>query len=111
MSLNKNMNVRTVRDGKVKIRGVYYTPRDPGYDGRFEGRRFAFGSYWTGRELYRGLDGETFVCLWGTERDYQSCANFRGDGSDEPPMPDWGKPPVCVNGVFEFEWWNEAPRG
>lgn len=62
--------IRTVKDGRVKIKGKYFYPPSP-YDGRFEKKRFAFG-------LYRnysnsGVEGiENYCQLWGTESEYKT---------------------------------------
>lgn len=83
--------IRTVKGGAVRIGGRDYRPHcEPGeaYDGRFEGHRLAFGLYPRQPDFHS-------VSLWGTERDYY-----------DNDMPDFGKPPVCVDHVFEFEWWD-----
>ena len=64
----KSWAYRTVKNGRVKINGRYFAPsekRDK-YDGRFEGKRFLFGLYWSVSDLlgWYMLDR---VYLWGTE--------------------------------------------
>jgi len=89
---SKRFAIRTVKDGSIKVFGMTLVPIDARnqYDGRFEGHRLAFAMYYIGKER------QPFVSLWGTERDYRCHSE---------DMPDWGKPPVCMNGVFEFAWW------
>jgi hypothetical protein len=50
---------RVVKDGRVKICGEYYLPRNPKAARRLEGMRLAFGRY------PRGRGHEPFVSLWG----------------------------------------------
>lgn len=54
------MVIRTVKNGRVKINGNYYAPQEvhQEYDGRFEGKRYAFN-------VYKSTD--EFVEMWGTE--------------------------------------------
>ena len=67
--------IRTVKNGRVKILGnIYKCPDDPDSNGRFEGRRYAFGLYLTivsdeGGYMYQ-LDNH--VEQWGTEDYYKS---------------------------------------
>jgi len=94
----KNFAIRTVKNGRVKIGGVYYVPTNPDYDDALEGLRYAFGRYWTGDKLYRNKDGKSIVCLWGTEHDYKT-------GEDR----DFSAPPHCgVDGSYIYEWWSEV---
>ncbi len=92
--------VRTVKDGKVKINGRYYAPKEGSPDpAPLEGHRFAFGRYFTGNEPSRGRDGKTFVCLWGSE------AYYRLTDPEDYEKGDFG--PHIVNGYYLYEWWDE----
>jgi hypothetical protein len=55
------------------------------------GRRFAFGRY------RRGDAYEPFVCLWGTEREFKSCA----------PLSEH-KQYTSDNGFLAWQWWYAA---
>lgn len=92
----KRFVVRTVRNGLVKVYGVYYKPDNPEYDGSLEGLRYAFGRYWLGDREYRASDGKRILCLWGTEHDFTI-------GDDR----DFAAEPHCVDGVFLYDWWHE----
>jgi hypothetical protein len=56
--------IRTVRNGQVKINGNIYRPGETHmkYDGRLNGKRFAFGLYDHKPDL---------ISLWGTEEEYR----------------------------------------
>lgn len=91
VSAEHDFAIREVVAGRIEIDGVTYAPQRE-YDGSLDGRRFAFGRYWTGDEIARGHpDGLAFVCLWGTEREYE----------DGPDADD-------TLGTIEFEWWHEV---
>lgn len=83
------MVIRTVRGGRVRINGRDYAPdaRHMAYDGRLEGRRFAFGTY---------LSRPGLACLWGTEEAYRG----RGAVSDGPHV---------VDGRLPWTFWREQP--
>lgn len=86
---SKHWAIRTIRDGKVRIGGVTFTPdgNHREYDGRLDGMRYAFGRYWRGDEL------APLVCLWGTEEFYHNAdAEWPG--------------PECVDGYFFWEFWH-----
>lgn len=71
------MVIRTVRDGRVRIKGHDYMPDSQhlAYDGRLDGLRFAFGTY---------SNRDDLVCLWGTEAAYRD----RGAIEDGPHVVD-----------------------
>ncbi len=94
--------IRTVRNGQVKIFGRLFTVNpiydDPPYDGRWEGRRFAFGLYYVGGIL------ENFVSLYGTERLYRA----RGDEWEN--MYDAERRITTDDGGAElWAWWDADP--
>lgn len=82
--------VRTIRDGRVKIGGYYYTPssRHLRYDGRLDGKRYAFARYWEGDRRC------PFVALWGTEEAFKKAAPAATD-------------PSIVDGALPWMWWNQ----
>ena len=67
--------IRTVKDGKVKILGnIYECPTEPDSGGRFEGKRYAFGLYWSmvsDNDSY-AYQLDDHVEHWGTEAYYKS---------------------------------------
>lgn len=81
-------HLRTVRDGKVRIRGRWYRPAEyhMPYDGRLDGHRFLFG-------LYPGQ--EELAALWGTEEAY------RADDSDAAQNG-----PDLVDGTWPWYFWH-----
>jgi hypothetical protein len=93
--------LRTIRGGVVKIRGCVFSPvtRDgEQYAGQLDGQRWAFGLYW-GPPSWDRYDSDgfaSFVSLWGDE------AFYRDEGA---PWP--GK--NCINGRFQWEWWDRQP--
>lgn len=92
--IKRRFAIRTIRDGRVKINGVWFAPSEQWqpYDGRLNGMRYAFGLY------YRETWDPRFVCLWGSEENYHSdSAEF-----------EYG--PELADGGFPWYWWN-AVRG
>lgn len=88
--------MRTVRNGKVKVGGKFYEPRDPHvpYNGELEGLRFMFGRYFVGNKV------EPFISLWGTE----ALAIL-----DDPETVEWdnemAKQPNIIDGIIHWQWW------
>lgn len=90
--------IRTIRDGKVLIKGRYYAPDLDA--SRFNGIRAAFGLYWTGQEW-----NDDSVSLWGSE-DYYNWS--KTEHSEAEPPGDLWPGPFCENGLFKWEWWNRV---
>ena len=92
--------LREIKDGRVKILGDFYAPREPLLP-EHEGMRAAFALYWMNLspgETYPGYDERglmTTVSLWGSEKAYLD------------PEADWPGP-FCQGGVFRWEWWDRA---
>jgi hypothetical protein len=81
----KRFAIRTVKDGRVTIKGRQYEPdaNHMEYDGRLDGMRFAFG-------LYHGRPD--LVSLWGTEAAYWAV-------DDDAKFEElWNSAPECVDG-------------
>jgi len=78
--------VRTVKNGAVTINHHTYKPDEKHmkYDGRLDGLRFAFGTY---------PDRPDIVCLWGTEKMYNSDSVSTAEG------------PHIVDGALPWLWW------
>lgn len=100
--------MRTIRNGRVRIRGVLFRPDEHhrAYDGRLDGQRWLFGLYWGPKNYDRyGPDGWccAFVSLWGTE----AAALAR---TDEDMQREWPGP-NCIDGTFNWEWWHANPIG
>lgn len=91
--MGRRFAVRTVRHGSVVINGVTYRPdeRHMKYDGRLDGKRFAFG-------LYHHSGGWRFVSLWGTEEEYQ----YQGDDWETKVFDQ----PHRVGISYPWEWWS-----
>ncbi len=87
---NQHLAVRTVRDGRVKIKGQWFVPRDR-YDGELDGQRFAFGLYWSGDRM------QPFVSLWGPEQNYRERDNEK-----------WERSPCEKEDGMYWTWWNAA---
>ena len=81
--------IRTIRHGRVKVGGQSYTPSSQHlvYDGRLDGKRFAFGRYRDGSSGYR-----PFLSLWGSEMEYRT-GTLTDDG------------PEVVDGYLPWHWW------
>ena len=81
--------IRTIRHGRVKVGGQSYTPSSQHlvYDGRLDGKRFAFGRYRDAFGLYH-----PFLSLWGLEAEYRT-ATLTNDG------------PEVVDGQLPWVWW------
>ncbi len=61
--------IRTVKNGSVTVNGVqFFVGKDTNlpYDGRWDGKRFAFALY------YIGDRQQMVIALWGTEEYYKS---------------------------------------
>lgn len=94
--------VRTIKHGSVRIRGMVFRPdeRHRAYDGRLDGQRWLFGLYW-GPRNYDRYDAEgfaSFVYLWGTEAAARAT-------TEEEMAREWPGP-NCIDGTFNWEWWN-----
>lgn len=90
--------LRKIRKGRVKVCGRWFKPRDQYkvYDGRLDGLRMAFGTYYTGKEL------QPYLSLWGSE------AMFNAKTVEEIEATPWG--PHCMeDGTFPWEWWDQLP--
>lgn len=85
--------IRKIRDGKVKINGKLYSPKEP-YHGELDGLWYAFGLY----EYPSSVDGKTFVSLLGTKEQHLS---------QTEDIPNWGNTPDFIDGVFHWAWWTE----
>lgn len=83
--------IRKIRNGRVRIKGKWFYPREDSrkYKGELDGSKFAFGLYWGGHCF---LD---FICLWGTEKAYHS----------DDPSVDWPGPNY-IDGFFQWAWWD-----
>ncbi len=81
------MLVRTISYGRVKILHRWYHPSEQymKYDGRLDGRRYAFGLYYVGDQL------QDHVSLWGSEEMYNDINAGYG--------------PELVDGAFPWQWW------
>ena len=90
-----NWAMRTVRQGRVKVLHHWYRPseHDRAYDGRFDGKRYLFGLYWTGDIQ------EPFLALWGSER-YAKAKDPDGLGGDD----------CVVDGYLPWYWWDLIPE-
>ena len=92
MSKRPRYVLRTVHEGRVRIKGAIFEIRPCNatsmpYDGRLDGLRMAFGLYWNGPEWH-----DKYVDIWGTEKAYR-------DQSDRGV--DWPGP-HCVDGSFPW---------
>ena len=94
---------RTIRDGCVTIYGRTYRPAERShptsipYTGQLDGQRWYFGLYW-GPYSVAGTRLASFVSLWGTEA--------AAKAKDEAAMKEHWPGPNCINGYFQWEWWN-----
>jgi hypothetical protein len=94
MALKRSV-IRTIRNGRVKINGIYYSPEDSvhptfvPYTGQLDGKRFVFGLYQYGDSPL------PFVFMWGSEKEYMN------PGSDWPGCN-------CMDGYFQWQWWYEV---
>lgn len=98
----RNMVLRTIRNGKVKINGVWFTPTvrehetSIPYTGQLDGQRWAFGLYY-GPKNYETFDengwNRRVVFMWGSKEAYHDLDNdWPGDN--------------CINGYFQWDWWD-----
>lgn len=88
---NKLWFTRTVKNGVVKIGGIWYRVCEQWkkYNGELDGLRCIFARYITGNEL------EPYIALWGTEKYAKGLEEF-------------GKGPNCVEGVYVWDVWFET---
>jgi len=90
----KNFVIRTIRDGKVKVFGHWFKPKEE-YSGELDGQRWAFGIYYTGDIMMDTL------YLWGTE-DLHRALN---DNKDEFSRLYNLQPNVTSDGIIHWTWW------
>ncbi len=81
------MVIRTISYGRVKIKHKWFYPSNDHkeYDGRLDGRRYAFGLYYTGDKI------DNHISLWGSEEMYNDIKAGYG--------------PELVDGAFPWMWW------
>jgi hypothetical protein len=95
--------IRTIKDGRVRIRGVVFRPDEHHrpYDHRLDGQRWLFGLYW-GPKNYDRYDAQgwnrSMVFLWGSE------AAAKAQTEDEQALHWPGA--NCIDGAFNWEWWH-----
>lgn len=94
--------IRTIRDGRIRLYGRDWAPKDPRdgsrpYKGELDGRRMAFGRY--NKHTEEG-GYEDFVFLWGTEHAY-----FCDARDEECDNPECWPGPHCIDGTFHWLWW------
>lgn len=85
--------IRTVRNGEVKVLGWYFTPREP-YTGELDGKRMAFGIYYTGDTMMDTL------FLWGTE------AMYSASSTEEYKEAYKNQPNIDISGTIHWQWWD-----
>lgn len=113
-----NFAIRTVKNGKVKIGGKYFTCTEkhpaghkyhiPGFDlSTLEGLRFAFGRYKRMGADKGAYYYDSFVHCWGTERDFRS---KELDENGYPIQHDFGQFPLSVNGYDLYSFWDEIKK-
>lgn len=101
-----NLVERTVRNGKVKINGVWYMPDDSSfaYDGRLDGVRCLFGLY--PNYYSTGIFYECHIELWGTvaysQWHREQCEKYNGEFFEDCP-PDIQLD--VVDNVFVWSSW------
>ena len=93
---------RTIHNGRVRILGRTYVPQTHHrpYNGELDGQRWLFGLYW-GPPNYDRYDARglaSFVSLWGTE----AAAKAKTEDEMKAHWPG----PNCIDGHFNWEWWN-----
>ena len=91
--------LRTVRHQKVRINGLIFVPPKPAP--QLEGRKLAFGLYWTADKF------QDFVCLWGTS-EYYHCVR-----SSEEVLAEQRKKDVALlteNGYFNWQFWRAETK-
>ena len=89
----KRFVIRTIRDGKVKVFGYWFKPREE-YHGELDGQRWAFGVYYTGNLMLDTL------ALWGTEDLYYAI-----NDDDEFSRLYNSQPNVSSDGTIHWSWW------
>ena len=92
----KNVVLRKIRKGRVKINGYWFSPNGIPVPPILEGKNCAFCLYWTGRQM------ENFVSLWGSEEMYKSVCYE----SFEKASMDWYKTSTDNDGFPNWAWWN-----
>ena len=99
-----NFSIRTVRNGRVRIFGQVFVPKQvhKAYDGRLDGKRIAFGLYWTGQQW-----NSDFVNCWGSEEMYRA---GRHDGNHLSFSAAYDRNPCLVDGCFPWEFWDNVDR-
>ena len=91
--------IRTVKHGRVRIHGKVFVPdtHHLAYDGRLDGKQFAFARYWEEKGgIYQVGIYQPVISLWGTAEEYD-----RGELS--------GCGPQVVDGTLPWLWWREMP--
>lgn len=94
----KKFVLRKIRDGRVRIYGHDYAPKEP-LRPEHEGQKALFGTY---RGYEGGEEFLPFVALWGSEAEAR---DYRPDGEFDPTGLAEGE-----NGVryFAWCWWNRV---
>ena len=97
----KRIVLRKIRRGRVKINGYWFEPDDISVPLELEGKRCAFGVYWTGSKTENRWQIENFVSLWGSEEMHNSI----NDESFTNAYHDWGEISTDNDGFLNWAWW------
>ena len=96
--------LRKIRNGRVKLLGKWWRP-DPRhiiYDGRCDGKVYAFGLYRNFEpNKYGSAKWAPYICLWGSEKAYR----FRGDPDNDPNNEQDYPGDFAVDNSLPWEWW------
>ncbi len=97
----KQIVLRKIRRGRVKINGYCFEPRDQPTCPELEGTRCAFGVYWTGSRPETHWQMGDFVYLWGGEEMYAAI----NDESFTKASNKWHKLVTKDDGYMYWTWW------
>lgn len=86
--------IRTIRNGKVKVFGHWFSPREE-YHGELDGQRWAFGIYYIGNMMMDTL------YLWGSEDLYHAI-------NDENFSELYYSQDNIRDGVIHWSWWDNV---
>ena len=97
--------VRTIRHGRVQINGVIFEPRDPTGIEALNGKRYAFGLYWTAADRAVHWYMEPFVSLWGSEEMY-NCVDR--EAGFKKAWDKWIELTSGDDNAILWHWWEQS---
>ena len=101
----KSILVRKIRGRFVRINGVIFEPRNRDGIEVLDGKRCAFGLYWTATDRAVHWYMEPYVSLWGSEEMY-NCGDREAEF--KRAWDAWVKLTTGDDNTIRWHWWEQS---